>query len=244
MKSVIGWSWYDGDRFVGLPDDGFTLQVWNAVLSDVKENGYLFAGEDQQEFPNCCPVLDDYRIARFTRRGFARLMAEAHGETGDYDYARYMESSSIKEESKVFPNGRAKKDPRVRLLTTGSRCFDLTIDKSLFDQFLDLYVDQVDLSGEIVCIPKDSAEKSYLLPVAQKEEDPRFWFGDSLQFFDDEGNSFPIYLYIDKILAFSSYDEFADYCDRRRDSFDEEYVYDPDRIRQVCPKEILLLSVR
>ena len=99
-KAVLGWDWYDDDRFMPVPDGVITEEIWDAVLQDVIEHGYLFTGEDQQEEPYCCPVMDDYRIARFSRRGFAHLMAEAHGETGEYDYARYMEGFSIKEKYK------------------------------------------------------------------------------------------------------------------------------------------------
>ena len=245
-RKVIGWSTYDYDDFRGLGHDDYTDEVWDAVLQDVVEHGYLFCGEDMQEKRNCCPVLDDYRIARFSRRGFAAIMAEAHGELEYYDYAGYMESCSIDDEEKVFPDGEARPDPRVKILPIGRRCHDLPLDEDLFPLFMDLYTEKEDFDGEIVYLNKSTVPKTYLLPVRQKEGDPYFWVRDAVQFHrEDNGEPFPIILFIGRILSFPSYEDFKDFLENYKDAFDEELIYDENRIKEYSQDgKILLLQIR
>ena len=246
QRTVIGWSTYDNNDFLGVRHDDFTDEVWDAVKRDVEDHGYLFCGEDLQERSNCCPVLDDYRMARFSRRGFAALMADAHGETGDYDYARYMESFSIRESAKVYPDGEARPDPRVKTLPSGTRCHDLPLSKDLYELFLPLFTEEEDIAGETVVLNKTPVDKVYLLPVRQKADDPFFWARDAVQFFregDDE--PFPILLFIGRIFSFRSYAECKTFLTERKDFFDEELLYDDERIRKVASDgEFLLLWIR
>ncbi|MBR1747335.1 MAG: hypothetical protein IJ735_03900 [Clostridia bacterium] len=243
-RRVIGWSWYDGDDFIGLPDKDFTDEVWDAVLADVKSHGYLFTGEDQQERENCCPVLDDYRMARFSRRGFAHIMAEAHGKTGDYDYALYTESCFIEESEKVFPDGKPYPDPRVKSLGAVARSFDLPLEKTLFSRFIDLYCTKEDFDGEIVYLNKDEPVPRYLYPVRQADDDPRFWRGDYIRFFDEDGVEFPIILRIHSVFSFSTYEEFDAFFKKWKDAFDCDFLFDPDFIKRTFPDgNILLLSI-
>ena len=84
---VIGWTYFDGDEF---PDGDITFAVRHAIVDDIRKRGYLFSGYDHQEMLCCCPVLNDGKKRSFSQRGFADVMAEAHGECEPYSYARYM----------------------------------------------------------------------------------------------------------------------------------------------------------
>ena len=84
---VVGWTCYDFDHF---PQGEDCWAAHMAVVDDIKQNGYLFSGEDHQERLNCCPVFNDGKVRRFSQRGFASIMAEAHGDVGYMDYALYM----------------------------------------------------------------------------------------------------------------------------------------------------------
>ena len=84
---VIGWTEYDGSE---IPSAEPTPAAVRAVLSDLREHRYLFTGYDHQESPLCAPVLNDGKKRLFSARHFASLMAEARGERGEMDYARYL----------------------------------------------------------------------------------------------------------------------------------------------------------
>lgn len=84
---VVGWTYYDCYDFQE-GDGGWAVRM--AVVDEIKKNGYLFSGWDHQESLYCAPVFNDGKMRRFSQRGFADIMAEAHGETGYMDYASYM----------------------------------------------------------------------------------------------------------------------------------------------------------
>ena len=96
---VVGWTCYDFDHF---PEGDSSWAAHMAVVDDIQQNGYLFSGEDHQERLNCCPVFNDGKVRRFSQRGFASIMAEAHGDTGYMDYALYM--FGLKLSNCRFPN--------------------------------------------------------------------------------------------------------------------------------------------
>ena len=99
---VVGWTDYDGDD---APDSespiGFAER--HAIVDDIKKNGYLFSGWDHQERWGCTPVLNDGKKRCFSQRGWGGVMAEAHGETEPYAYARYTFMESIAKP--VLPRG-------------------------------------------------------------------------------------------------------------------------------------------
>ncbi len=83
---VIGWALYD-DYHYEEGDGGYAAH--EAILRDVKENGYMFSGYQHQEREYCAPVLSDGKIYRYSQRGWGSLMAEAQGLTDPMDYARF-----------------------------------------------------------------------------------------------------------------------------------------------------------
>lgn len=84
---VVGWTEYDSFEF---KEGENSWAVRMAVVDEIRKNGYLFSGYDHQERCNCAPVFNDGKMRRFSQRGFADMMAEAHGETDYMAYASYM----------------------------------------------------------------------------------------------------------------------------------------------------------
>lgn len=83
---VVGWTHYDD---VDVPHEFCSPAALQAILRDIRENGYLFTGWDHQETWDCAPVLNDGKMRRFTQRGFGSVMAFAHGNYTRMGYAVY-----------------------------------------------------------------------------------------------------------------------------------------------------------
>jgi hypothetical protein len=82
---VVGWTNYD-DESVEESGNSIGFAERNAIIDDIKNNGYLFSGYDHQEMWDCAPVLNDGKKRCFSQRGWGGVMAEAHGYFGAYDY--------------------------------------------------------------------------------------------------------------------------------------------------------------
>lgn len=84
---VVGWTYYDNHLF----KEGYVnWAARNALVDEIRKNGYLFSGYDHQECYNCAPVFNDGKIRRFSQRGFADVMAEANGDNYYMAYSLYM----------------------------------------------------------------------------------------------------------------------------------------------------------
>ena len=83
---VIGWTDYDNSLF---SDGELSDAAVNAIVDDIRENGYLFSGFDHQERLYGAPVLNDGKRRVFSQRGFGAVMAMAYAEEGDYAYSLY-----------------------------------------------------------------------------------------------------------------------------------------------------------
>ncbi len=95
---VIGWTSSDDYSF---EDTEATFAVQAAITDSIKEHGYLFTGYYHQEYSYGAPVLNTGKRVCMSQRGFARLMADAHGDTGVWDYARYM---MLESDDSVYPS--------------------------------------------------------------------------------------------------------------------------------------------
>lgn len=82
---VIGWTEWESD----VPSGEVTEAATQAIIDDIRENGYSFTGWDHQESMNCTPVLNDGKKRLYSQRGFGGLMAEAYDHHGSMDYSRY-----------------------------------------------------------------------------------------------------------------------------------------------------------
>lgn len=85
---VVGWTDYESDE---VPEAhgciGFAER--NAIIDEIRKNGYLFSGWEHQESWDCVPILNDGKKRTFSQRGWGCLMAEAYGHLGSYDYAAF-----------------------------------------------------------------------------------------------------------------------------------------------------------
>lgn len=100
---VIGWTYPDDFDFPSSNETiGFAER--NAIIDEIRKHKYLFTGWHHQEaFENTVPILNDGKKREFSQRGFGGVMAEAYGQEGDYDYARFTFHESIDHNYLKFP---------------------------------------------------------------------------------------------------------------------------------------------
>ena len=99
---VIGWTNFEND-YPNL--DGSNIRTFKAarkaVIKEIREQGYRFAGDAHQYAENCCPVLNSGECLRLSYRSWGALMAEALGETGPMAYMNWYMNS-------LYPNGEER----------------------------------------------------------------------------------------------------------------------------------------
>lgn len=83
---VIGWTWYDNEQIDTMD---YSRSAEEAVIEDIRVNGYVFSGMHHQEDPRCVPVLNNGKMITFTQRGFGGVMAKAYGKASRMSYAEY-----------------------------------------------------------------------------------------------------------------------------------------------------------
>ncbi len=101
---VVGWVYYDDPSF---EDEDCSESALQAIIEDIRKNGYLFTGYDHQETFDCAPVLNDGKRRCFSQRGFGGVMAKAHGDYSRMGYSRYAfdwYTGSDEKDDRVFPN--------------------------------------------------------------------------------------------------------------------------------------------
>lgn len=90
---VIGWINQDATF---PPDAEQTFAERNAVIDEIRRQKYVFSGEEHQDCPFCVPVLNNGKKFSCSRRGWGELMAEAHGYTDPFGYARFTDRRDCK----------------------------------------------------------------------------------------------------------------------------------------------------
>lgn len=125
---VIGWTSSDNTN---IPSAPLTFAARHAIVDEIKSKGYLFSGYDHQEAMWGCPVLSDGKKRDCSQRGFASIMAEAHGETAPYSYSVYM--FAIKKEAVVAPQSciYGSVSPRDE---DGREEFELDVSQEIYAQ--------------------------------------------------------------------------------------------------------------
>ena len=127
---VIGWTNYDDGEF---PEGECSRAAFRAIVDDVRENGYDFSGYSHQECFDCTPVLNTGERMCFSSRGWGRVMAEAHGHFGVYDYSNY---SFGMEETDKTPTCFFIDESKVLPLEELYETYRLTIDDADFETLL------------------------------------------------------------------------------------------------------------
>ena len=130
---VIGWT-YPNDS---LPEGNNGWAARNAIIDDIRKNGYIFSGWAHQECDGCTPVLNDGKMYSFSQRGWGGIMAEAYEHNGRMDYAGF-----------AFAND---KDKEIRP-KEGYDKKDFVLEKDLFEAF------DIEVSQEVFLSVKETNE--------------------------------------------------------------------------------------
>ena len=83
---VVGWADYSDPD---IEDEDVSEAALQAIIEDIRANGYCFSGWDHQESFGCAPVLNDGKRRTFSQRGFGGVMAMAHGNLSRMGYSEY-----------------------------------------------------------------------------------------------------------------------------------------------------------
>lgn len=124
---VVGWTDYESDE-VPESNGSIGFAERNAIIDDIRKNGYRFSGWDHQETWDCVPVLNDGKKRLFTQRGWGGLMAEAYGQLGSHDYAAFTFHSM---KNRKLPNDSfdiAEFTPETDL----NEHFEIEVDEGIF----------------------------------------------------------------------------------------------------------------
>ena len=122
---VIGWTYYDDD----LPQGENCWAARNAVVDEIKKQGYLFSGWSHQECQNCAPVLNDGKIYCFSQRGWGDVMAEAHGYTNRMDYVKFAFVGDL--DTEIRPTSKFDEDSFIPEIDLNER-FELEVSQQVF----------------------------------------------------------------------------------------------------------------
>ena len=98
---VVGWTDWDNDE---IEENSCSYAERNTIIDHIKEKGYCFTGYDHQEQSFCVPVLNDGKKRCFSQRAWGRIMAEAHGYFGDFDYSMFAFNWYEDDERNVYPD--------------------------------------------------------------------------------------------------------------------------------------------
>lgn len=79
---VVGWTHFENEEIGAVDARSFAEN--NAIIDEIRRNGYRISGWDHQETDDCAPVLNDGLARHYSQRGWGALMAEAYGRSGDY----------------------------------------------------------------------------------------------------------------------------------------------------------------
>jgi len=143
---VVGWTGYD-DPDVEVA--GCSEAALQAILCDIRENGYRFTGWDHQELSNCAPVLNDGCKRLFTQRGFGSVMAQAYGDYSRMGYTQYAFQSFFGYTPSHLPPYERAYDPSSFSPET-DLCeeFFYEVDRETFDAAV---------NREVIRLPNDPA---------------------------------------------------------------------------------------
>lgn len=115
---VVGWTDNDNEYF---PDcKNITEEVIDAIVADIRANGYLFGGDmHQSDSKPCTPVLSDGTKACFSWRGWGAVMAKAYSVKGKLSYMYAYMDELIKPEARSYPEERIDFDR----ITVKGKCY-------------------------------------------------------------------------------------------------------------------------
>lgn len=175
---VVGWTEYEDSS---VTQAACSDAAWEAIIDDIRANGYLFSGWHHQEWQNCAPVLNDGKKRCLTQRGFGALMARAKGDESRMGYAAYAFYWGHGEESSfVFPASSrrflpAQFEPQENL----NECFSLPVSHDLLCRAKDEGAVSIPWSealrfldaGDTLCLQDGSEAVRFLVESAERCKD-------------------------------------------------------------------------
>lgn len=127
---VIGWTHNDNDKYPAMELD--SVEVRDAIVSDIRANGYEFNGQDHQYHDSCTPVLNNGKRVCCSQRQWGGLMAYAHN-VDDWDGNAYLFYFLTEIENPKYPdsyvddaaiNKNLSAPPRVTARRTVDKDYD------------------------------------------------------------------------------------------------------------------------
>jgi len=125
---VIGWT--ESGTSLYPRHQIITAAVDAAVIKEIVKNGYLFGGDAHEYY---CPVLNDGTYVSYSWRGWGRIMALAHGVTGEYSYMFGYMDMCIKPKAIKKPRCDAINDKLIVPKETLVETFDMRLADDMFE---------------------------------------------------------------------------------------------------------------
>ena len=240
---VLGWTTYDEDDFVdgtvGMVGHGGNKEMDEAVANDILCHDYVFTGTDHQDGAYCAPVLNDYRVVRYSTRHFGRVMAKGQGLDPDKEYLTYAWDALWSDDDlRVFPPETLTYEnpaPPQYAFSLSPDSFEELNKTMLHNGTLIDYEKEEDMEE----VP--DRDTYYLYPVPLPN-DRHYWINDELTFSCGEKSLSPR---VKKLLSYPDMKGFDQDISERVENTDNHYVYDRDLIASVAEKgPFLLLGVQ
>ncbi|MBR1747223.1 MAG: hypothetical protein IJ735_03295 [Clostridia bacterium] len=253
---VLGWTTFDEHNFVGNKCNrlgyGGTDKEDEAVAEDIRAHGYFFSGNEHQDGYDCAPVLDDYRMIRYSTRHFGWVMAKAHGEDPKKNYSAYAWNFGMDRKDLVRPTGK-------RTLA------NVTPPKTEFSVPKSLYREMFEASGYATLLAKrisETGDKNYLLTDEDKytdsfyddnmqtnlfllpvlpQEGSYYWLEDIVTIVKENVPTDFLTATIRQLLCYDTVEDFLSEMEWRKDDEKFVYRYDKSEIRRVAEKGRFLL---
>ncbi len=128
---VVGWTHYGDSRF---ESDGITYAEMEAIVDDIKENGYMFTGMHHQGCKYCVPVLNDGKKRTFSERGFGKIMARGHDVFRSGGYVDYAFNWGYSDEELKMPGEEREIKEAFEPETDLNEEFEIQVTKEQFDE--------------------------------------------------------------------------------------------------------------
>lgn len=201
---VAGWTDYDNEYY---SDCEITDEVFDAVVQEVREKGYLFGGNSHQDYSACCPVMSNGCCARFSWRGWGAVIAKAYerrGANGKLDHlSGYMDDM-------INPASMRRPDAHVNfnLIEDNGKTYRLTASPTQYDNDMFKRFEARADTDDV----KDVQVDDYL----------------DMRVCDEDGIPFPMETYrVKAVYRGSSFEELLDEAEKRYDVDAERFGY-PD----------------
>lgn len=130
---VIGWTSHDNEKYPVAELD--SVEVRDAIVEDIRANGYEFNGVDHQYHESCTPVLNNGKRICCSQRQWGGLMAYAH-KVDVWDENAYLFYFLTDVENPCYPLDKVNDDVIVLddcIPKKADRSYDESPDREEFE---------------------------------------------------------------------------------------------------------------